>query len=350
MTPLIKRRHEGPGWSVFFEVANGTGAKATRRADAVAVGLWPSNKYEVHGYEVKDSRQDVRRELLDPSKSDGVGKYCDYWWLVVSDLKLTNGLMIPSQWGILYPKANVLRVHRKATKRRAKPVDRPFFAVLVRNATENSIPRTEHQAYMEGEHVRLTAARQQERDRLAKHGDSRVKELNAIIDEFSAASGINLREGGGFYGARHIGEAAKVVKELLDLEKRQGWFTREHDKLAGYYRSLSEGITSVMDAMVHLTALRQTLPVSPSDDAFRGSLAGGPIFFCKACGGHAARSVAGRCPHCAAEIAPAALEQGGQEHRGELGAPEQDAGVQLRDQREALPDGEPPAADPGLGV
>lgn len=103
MIDLIRKRHEGPAWVVVPEVPNGTGSNVSRRADAIALGLWPSRGYEIHGYEVKVSRGDVRKELNDPSKADAVGRFCDYWWLVVEDLSIIDGLVVPSTWGILAP-------------------------------------------------------------------------------------------------------------------------------------------------------------------------------------------------------------------------------------------------------
>ena len=82
---LIRKRHEGPAWIVVTEVANGTGGHAKRHADALALGLWPSHGHAIIGYETKVSREDVKKELRDPSKADPVGKFCDEWNLVISD-------------------------------------------------------------------------------------------------------------------------------------------------------------------------------------------------------------------------------------------------------------------------
>src|SRR5687767_7953632 len=101
MLDLIRKRHDGDGWIVFQELGDKPGIYADRTADAVALGVWASKKYEAHLYEIKISREDVKRELRDPSKVEGVGKYCTYWWLAISDEKIISDLVVPEAWGIV---------------------------------------------------------------------------------------------------------------------------------------------------------------------------------------------------------------------------------------------------------
>ena len=41
---LIAARYPPPEWAVFFEVSNATGYATSRRADAIALGIWPSSE------------------------------------------------------------------------------------------------------------------------------------------------------------------------------------------------------------------------------------------------------------------------------------------------------------------
>lgn len=74
----LRKRYSAPGWAVFEEIPNVTGYDADRRADALALGVWPSHGYVFHGFEIKSSRADWLRELQDPTKSDAFSKYCDH--------------------------------------------------------------------------------------------------------------------------------------------------------------------------------------------------------------------------------------------------------------------------------
>lgn len=136
MINLVRKRFHGPGWIVLGEVANATGANARRFADAIAYGIWPSNGHVLHGFEFKISRSDLMNEIKDPSKSDGVGKYCDFWWLVVSDVKIIETVEMPSTWGVLEAKGGALRKIKDAPQREAMPMSRAFVAAMMRRSLE----------------------------------------------------------------------------------------------------------------------------------------------------------------------------------------------------------------------
>jgi hypothetical protein len=208
---LIERRHEGPGWQVFTELANGTGARARRRADAVAMGMWPSRGYEIHGYECKISRGDVRKELQDVSKMDAVGKYCDFWWLTVSDPAITDGLLVPESWGVLAPRARVLRIVRPAKKRKTVPVDRSFVAAMLRSVTDHWVPRSKHHEVVSAQEQRITDAVTKER---AFGTDDTKRELDRLrkqVVEFEQGSGVQIANGW------RMGEVGQAVRTLVEV-------------------------------------------------------------------------------------------------------------------------------------
>lgn len=191
---LIRKRHEGPAWIVIEEVGNGTGYNVKRHADALAIGIWPSRGYEIHGYEVKRSRGDVQKELDDPSKADAVGKYCDYWWLVIEDLKIIDGLVIPATWGILVPKNKVLRIHRKAPKRDATPVNRSFVAAVVRKVTDGWVPKHVHDELKKT--AKEEATKELENRNKYARDDSKheLEELRGVIKRFQEMTGVVIAE------------------------------------------------------------------------------------------------------------------------------------------------------------
>lgn len=93
-----------------------------RRADLLVAPTSISGQADAHliGHEVKVSRSDVLAELRDPTKADSWLQYCSYWYLVVSDPALVDGLDIPETWGIMAPPSGRRRVSmtviRKAPK------------------------------------------------------------------------------------------------------------------------------------------------------------------------------------------------------------------------------------------
>lgn len=190
---LILRRHEGAGWQVFVELANSTGGRVSRRADAVAMALWPSLGLEIHGYECKVSRGDVRKELIDVQKNEPVGKYCDFWWLVISDPSIIDGLMLPPAWGVLVPRDRVLRIHTQAKRRKSVPPDRGFVAAMLRSASGTTISRLRHEQLIGELRDQLAELQQKLRERPQpdQRSDSDLREAVRLFEE---RSGLNITD------------------------------------------------------------------------------------------------------------------------------------------------------------
>jgi hypothetical protein len=207
---MIDKRFPAPGWCVLWEVANGTGWKTKRHADAVAIGIWPSHGYAIHGIEIKRSRADLMREFKDPSKADAVGKYCDHWWLVLADAKIADGVQLPASWGVLAPTNQLLRVVKKAPKLKPKAVDRSFFAALVRNVIAGYVPKHEHDVLRERQRDEIVQELDRTRAYQREGLELDLQRLKTTIEAFEKASGVEI----GSYNAGNIGAAVRTVLDL----------------------------------------------------------------------------------------------------------------------------------------
>ncbi len=145
MLDLVHREYNAGAMSlshvVLEEVAAGTGWAARRWADVLALSVWPSKGLTLDGYEIKASKQDLKKELSDPSKHEALARYCDTWTLVAWDEHmLVEG--IPEAWGVQLTRegefGRELYVHRRATKTTPEPWPRAFVCSLVRNAYEQA--------------------------------------------------------------------------------------------------------------------------------------------------------------------------------------------------------------------
>jgi hypothetical protein len=220
---LIRKRHDGDGWFVFDELQNGTGGRYTGRADALALGLWPSHGFKLHGYEIKESREDLKKELRDPQKADNFAKYCHMWWLCVRDVKLMDGLVLPDNWGVLIPKGGVLRTHRKATiKADPKPLDAAFVASMIRKVSKEYVPRSEHNAYIEN--AEKLAREKVQQDRKYQHSEAEhdLTMLKTSLKQFESESGVRLfseesRWSLNQWQMGNIGKAVKAIIEARDV-------------------------------------------------------------------------------------------------------------------------------------
>ncbi len=133
----LRKRYAAPEWRLFPEVRNGTGwARESGIADAVAMNVWPSGGYAIHGIEIKVSRGDWLREARDPAKNVGVRQFCDAWWIAVPDAAIVRVGELPAEWGMLVVADGAVRTTVKAPTLTPMPMDRGFAAVLIRAAAD----------------------------------------------------------------------------------------------------------------------------------------------------------------------------------------------------------------------
>ncbi len=215
---MLRVRYPSPAWAYLEEVApfTGLGGGEFRYADAVALSLWSSRGIALHGFEIKVSRSDARKEIEDPRKAEAVGKFCDYWWLVVADAEIASGIEVPETWGVLAPRKGVLHAVKKAPKRDRKDWNAGFVASLFRRFSEQAgIPKAVHIAELAEANERVAAkaaehvvpdlrSAEAARDRFKKELDH----LKEGIDAFTAASGVDPRMR---WNGEHIGRAVDIV-------------------------------------------------------------------------------------------------------------------------------------------
>lgn len=156
---MIGARHAPPEWAFLRNVANMTGYGASRAADGIAFGLWPSRGMTLRGFEAKTSRSDWLRELKNPAKADEISAYCDEWWIAAADNTIVKEGELPPAWGLMVASKSGLRQIKAATSlaavRVTKVLDRNFLAALLRRSTEQSNDTPEHvkalrEAYAKG--------------------------------------------------------------------------------------------------------------------------------------------------------------------------------------------------------
>lgn len=209
----IRNRFCEPAWAFFPQVWNGTGALASRMADAIAMSLYPSRGLDLLGFEIKVYRNDWIKELKDPDKAETIAKYCDYWWIVAP-----KGIVVPDEvptnWGLMIPFGKSLKVVKQAKKLKARNIDKAFLASILRRANEVLVPEAKLRAsykmgFAEGEKHKqfdVDAARQE----LARNEDK--------IKKFAEASGIDISA---CWDGGQLGEAVRMVRNGEHLRVKQ---------------------------------------------------------------------------------------------------------------------------------
>lgn len=130
----MTKRWCAPEYATMWEVADATGARQKRFADAVIMSLWPSRGLELHGVEIKVSRADWKREAADPQKAETIAQFCDRWYVHTSPGVVDDLSDLPPSWGLREFDGRVWKTVREAEKTDAVPLTRSFLASLLRRA------------------------------------------------------------------------------------------------------------------------------------------------------------------------------------------------------------------------
>ena len=173
----LERRFCAPEWAIFAEVANATGGRKRRSADAVAMNLYPSKGLELWGLEVKVQRSDWLRELKEPDKAAEMIQHMNRW-CIVAPSGVVKKDELPAPWGWIQ-----LRTNGEARIAKAPPlinevggtVDRGFVAALLRRAhewggNESEVGRARKAGYEDGYKEGKS------------YGDARARRAQELID------------------------------------------------------------------------------------------------------------------------------------------------------------------------
>lgn len=216
------KRWPATEYAIMWEVAPATGAARgrVRYADAVMMSLWPSRGLDLHGVEIKVSRQDWRRESMDPTKAERIAEYCDFWWLHVAPGVIQDLSEVPTAWGVRHFDGTTWKTLREATRTEARACDRGFLASLLRRADE----ARRADAYAVAERM-VAADREAYERRIADEVARRTRgNTNAIqaVEAFEAASGISLADYSMAADAKEVGALVQAIRKAGLMTSWQG--------------------------------------------------------------------------------------------------------------------------------
>jgi|GEM_PF-1244331 len=139
---LLHERHPAPEWAFYAELSDATGHQKVRSFDGWAMNVYPSSNFVTVGYEIKVTRKDFARELLNPGKRGPMEAVSNEVFFV-APAGLLKPDEVPQHWGLLEatngeePK---LRVKKHATARTIDPLPRDFIASLARRSADPPPP------------------------------------------------------------------------------------------------------------------------------------------------------------------------------------------------------------------
>lgn len=198
---LLKARYPPPAFAFLEQVADGTGLRQSRWADAVAMSVWPSRGYYLEGFEVKVSRSDFLSEIRNPAKADALMRYCMHWWMVVGDASIVRDGELPKTWGLMAVKSGKLRVAVCAPTLTPEPFDTTLTASILRNAAVSDANLLKRE-FQRGERAGMDMGTKRDREKIA--------ELTKAILGFEEASGLKIDS----YSGPQMGKSVKLVQHL----------------------------------------------------------------------------------------------------------------------------------------
>lgn len=203
---LLRTRYAHPEWALAFEVADATGARGTRYADAVAMNLYPSRGLAIFGFEIKVSKSDFMREIKSPDKSVAVQRYCDFWW-IVAPAEAVDESLLPLNWGWIEAKNGSLKARVSAVRLKPEPVSRDFLAALLRRNTAADADEIGKLVY-----DRVERMRQDDQKRIDAEVSRKTKDAEAAIQKMASLRAKLGRE----YGYLNDDEIMRAMRLVID--------------------------------------------------------------------------------------------------------------------------------------
>lgn len=233
---ILRNWHEGSEWAFFTEIPCGTGGNSGRTADAFAMNMWTSRGLATHGYEIKISRGDWLRELADPSKSEPIQRYCDYWW-IAAPKGMIQAHELPPTWGLCeVSESGKLYKTVPAPRLEAIPLDRAFVASILRSQAK--LDDQEIQAKVSKIVDPLRKQYQEEAERNWRNRRGEDENLKQELEKIQEATGISILSWGRSLDSGLL-EAIKFAQRS-GLSSDYSALSRAREAMANAVKQLNE--------------------------------------------------------------------------------------------------------------
>lgn len=247
MRAALRRLFPAASYAMLFDVANATGS-VSRRADAVVQSLWPSRGLWFAGVEIKVSRADWLREMKDGSKADAIARFCDHWFLAVSDAGIVLPNELPEGWGLIAPDRGALRIVTKARKLTPEPWTHAFRAALLRAAQESTASEKALEAARVAGRAEGAASARERSVGETEHLRSQLERAKQAIADIDRESG-----GSWLYNAAEIGAAMRLHRALNEGSR----LGQRLEHMATMAEEAARAIREAMAASADLAAARK---------------------------------------------------------------------------------------------
>lgn len=229
---ILLKKFPTTEYALMAEVRDAAGFAASRAADFIVMGLWPSRGLDMIGIERKSYRSDWVKELKTPAKAENIFQYCDRWYLLTDNENVAKIEEIPVNWGWMHINTNgILKVFKEAPQLTPMPISRSFLACVLKRAAskdgwvnEQSIATKLDEAKKKG---------LQERDYSAKTTVESYQNMINDVKQFEDTTGIKLLNPTWGVTGKKLGEAVNfiITGGLKNLEDKMLYIKNYHAQL-----------------------------------------------------------------------------------------------------------------------
>lgn len=220
-------------YALMAEVRDAAGFGASRSADFLLMGLWPSRGLDMIGIERKSYRGDWLSELKKPQKAENIYQYCDRWYLLTDNENVARIEEIPINWGWMHINVDgKLKVIKEAPKINPIPISKSFLACLLKRSackdgwvTAQSIDIRISESFDKGKKQGKMFSDRAKQD---------YKTLANEVKEFEDTTGIKLQNQRWGVTGKKLGEAVNfIINGGIDEIKNQMKFIKNYHASIG---------------------------------------------------------------------------------------------------------------------
>jgi len=230
---ILLKKFPPSEYALMSEVRDAAGFGASRSADYLIMGLWPSRGLDMIGIERKSYRNDWIKELKTPAKAENIYQYCDRWYLLTDNENVAKIDEIPITWGWIH--INIegkLKIIKEAPKLNPIPITRSFLACILKRSSckdgwvmQHSIQEKIDEAKNKGIN---------ERDYKNQQMVETYKTLIKDVKEFEESTGIKLLNPKWGVTGKKMGDAVKFILDGgVDEIKKQMIFIKNYHSQIG---------------------------------------------------------------------------------------------------------------------
>lgn len=252
---ILLKKFPASEYALMAEVRDAAGYGASRSADFLVMGLWPSRGLDLIGIERKSYRNDWIKELKTPEKAENIYQYCDRWYLLTDNENVAKIEEIPTTWGWMHiDVTGKLKVIKEATKLSPVPIPRSFLACMLKRAACK-----EGWVTFQSINDKITAAKEgglQERDYKNASMVENYQTLAKEVKEFEETTGVKLSNVRWGETGKKTGEAVRFIMDGgLDGIKKQ--ITMIENLNAGIAKKIDQYKNISKNTQVELTFNQQ---------------------------------------------------------------------------------------------